>query len=347
VVRAEGVVMQSYRLRSSGAGLAGLRSTSDEVPAPGPGEVLVAVRAAALNYRDVLILDGNYVLPVRADGIPLAEGVGVVTEVGPGAGGPAVGSRVVPAVFPRWQDGPFTPAVADQLGGSLDGLLTEYRVLPADALVEVPDFLTDAEAATLACAGVTAWNALTGGRAVRAGETVLTLGTGGVSLWAVQLAAAMGATVVATTGDDAKAEVLTRLGATAVVNYRTAPDWPAAVRELTGGRGADHVVEVAGTLPASIAATAFGGQVDVVGFLGSPTPVDPSAIFTGGVTLRPLAIGSRAQLAELVRVVAAHRLHPVVDRTFPFEQALDAFAHYCAGKAVGKVVISVGPAGSR
>jgi NADPH:quinone reductase-like Zn-dependent oxidoreductase len=334
--------MQSYRLSSSGSGLAGLRSTRGDVPSPGPGEVLVAVRAAALSYRDVLILDGNYVLPVRPDVVPLAEGVGVVAEVGPGGGGPAVGSRVVPAVFPRWLDGPFGLDVADQLGGSLDGMLAEYRVLPATALVEVPGFLTDAEAATLACSGVTAWNALTGGRPVRAGETVLTLGTGGVSLWAVQLAAAMGATVIATTGDDAKAELLTRLGATAVVNYRTEPDWPVAVRELTGGRGADHVVEVAGTLAASVAATAFGGQVDVVGFLGAPAPVDPYAIFTGGVTLRPLAVGSRAQLAELVRTVTAHRLRPVVDRVFPFGRAPEGFAHYCAGRAVGKVVISVG-----
>jgi NADPH:quinone reductase-like Zn-dependent oxidoreductase len=211
--------------------------------------------------------------------------------------------------------------------------------------VPVPGFLTDAEAAALACAGVTAWNALTGGRAVRAGETVLALGTGGVSLWAVQLAAAMGATVIATTGDDAKAEVLTRLGATAVVNHRTSPDWPAAVRELTGGRGADRVVEVAGTLPASVAATAFGGEVAVVGFLGAPAPLDPSAIFAGGVTLRPVALGSRAHLAQLVRVVAAHRLRPVVDRTFPFDRVPEAFAHYRAGKAVGKVVISVGATG--
>lgn len=146
----------------------------------------------------------------------------------------------------------------------------------------LPGFLTDAEAATLPCAGVTAWNALTGGRPVRAGETVLTLGTGGVSLWAVQLAAAMGARVIATTGDDAKADLLTRLGASAVVNHRTAADWPAAVRELTGGRGADHVVEVAGTFAASVRAAAFGAQVGVIGFVGgSREPLDPVALFAG------------------------------------------------------------------
>lgn len=309
--------------------------------------MLVAVRAASLSYRDLLVLDGNYVLPVRDDVIPLAEGVGVVAGVGPGVVAPPVGSRVAAAVFPRWQDGPFGPGMADQLGGSLDGMLTGYRVLPADAVVEVPGFLTDAEAATLSLAGLTAWNALTGARPLLAGETALTMGTGGVSLWAVQLAAAMGARVVATTGDDAKADLLTRLGAAAVVNHRSAADWPAAVRELTGGRGADHVVEVAGTLTASVAATAFGGQVSVIGFLGAPAPLDPYAIFTGGVTLRPLAVGSRAQLAELVRAVAALRLRPTVDRTFAFGEVLEAFAHYRAGKAVGKVVISVAPAEGR
>jgi NADPH:quinone reductase-like Zn-dependent oxidoreductase len=338
--------MQSYRLSRSGAGLAGLRVVHEDVAPPGPGEVLVAVRAVSLSYRDVMVLRGDYVLPVREDVVPVADGVGVVVEVGAGVTAPAVGARVVAAVFPRWQDGPFTPAVADQLGGSWDGLLTEYRVLPASALVEVPDFLSDAEAATLPVAGVTAWNALTGGRPVRAGETVLTLGTGGVSLWAVQLATAMGARVIATTGDDAKADLLTRLGAAAVVNHRSSRDWPAAVRELTGGRGTDHVVEVAGTLPASVAATAFGGQLSVVGFLaGAAAPLDPATVFTAGVALRPLAVGSRAQLAELVRAVAVRRLHPELDRTFSFDEAPEAFAHYCAGRAVGKVVVTVGSAG--
>src|SRR4051794_10530324 len=228
----------------------------------------------------MIVVDGNYVLPVRDGVVPLGEGVGVVAEVGPGVSAPAVGARVAAAMFPRWQAGPYHRGVADQLGGSLDGLLTEYAVLPADGLVEVPDGLTDAEAATLPCAGVTAWNALTGARPVLAGETVLTLGTGGVSLWAVQLATAMGARVIATTGDDAKAELLRRLGAAAVVNNRTTPDWPAAVRELTDGRGADHVVEVAGTLGASLAATAFGGWVHLVGFLARGSePVDPYAVF--------------------------------------------------------------------
>jgi NADPH:quinone reductase-like Zn-dependent oxidoreductase len=333
--------MRSYHV-NSGAGLDGLRLGASDVRQPGPGEVLVEVRAAALSYRDAMILRGEYVLPVRPDVIPLAEGVGVVTATGPGVTAPRVGTRVVAAVFPRWQDGPFTLDVADQLGGSLDGLLAEQVILPADALVEVPDVLTDAQAATVPCTGVTAWNALTGGRPVRPGETVLTLGTGGVSLYAVQLAAAMGARVIATTGDDAKAGLLKQLGAETVLNRHTTPDWPATVRELTGGRGVDHIVEVAGTLEASLAAVALGGQIAVVGFVGGrdSARVDPYTIFTAGAVLRPLAVGSRAQLAELMGAIAALRLQPVVDRTFPFDRAAQAFHHYLDGAALGRVVIT-------
>ena len=333
--------MRSYHV-TSGGGLAGLRLATSDVREPGPGEVLLDVRAAALSYRDAMILRGEYVLPVRPDVVPVAEGVGVVAATGPGVAAPAVGTRVVPAVFPRWQDGPFTLAVADQLGGSLDGLLAERVVLPADALVEVPDVLTDVQAATVACTGVTAWNALTGGRPLRPGDTVLTLGTGGVSLYAVQLATALGARVIATTGDDAKADLLRQLGADAVVNHRTDPCWPDAVRRLTGGRGADLVVDVVGTLDASVAAVAFGGEIAVVGFVGgrAAARLDPYAVFMAGAVLRPLAVGSRAQLAGLMRAIAACGLQPVVDRSFPFDQAPEAFHHYLGGTAVGRVVIT-------
>jgi NADPH:quinone reductase-like Zn-dependent oxidoreductase len=336
--------MRSYRL-DPGAGLDGLRLDVSEPPVPGPGEVLVEVRAASLGYREVMILEGRYVLPVRDGGIPLAEGVGVVAATGPEVAGPPVGARVVVAPFPRWQDGPFSLDVIDQIGGSLDGMLAEHVVLPATALVEVPDDLADAQAATLPVAGLTAWNALTGGRGVRRGDTVLALGTGGVSLFAVQLATAMGARVIATTGNDARAGLLRELGADVVLNYRDTPDWPAAVRAATGGRGADLVVEVAGTLDSSLAAVALGGEIAVVGFVGGRPSVtlDPVKIFTTGATLRPVAIGSRAQLAALVHAVGAHRIRPVLDRVFPFDDAPAAFRHYLGGTALGKVVITVTP----
>ncbi|GAA0895800.1 NAD(P)-dependent alcohol dehydrogenase [Pseudonocardia zijingensis] len=332
--------MRSYRL-DAGAGLDGLRLEVSELPVPGPDEVLVEVRAASLGYREVMILEGRYVLPVREGGIPLAEGVGVVAATGPGVTDPRVGTRVVAAPFPRWQDGPFSLDVVDQIGGSLDGMLAEHVVLPAGALVEVPAGLTDTEAATLPVAGLTAWNALTGGRGTRPGDTVLTLGTGGVSLFAVQLATAMGARVVATTGNDARAGLLRDLGADVVLNHRADPDWPRAVREETGGRGADLVVEVAGTLESSMAAVALGGEIAVVGFLGGPAAgIDPYAVFTTGATLRPVAIGSRAQLAAFVDAVRTHRIRPVVGRVFSFDDAPEAFAHYLGGTAPGKVVIT-------
>src|SRR5918997_4217624 len=254
--------MRSYRL-DAGAGLDGLRLDVSELPVPGPGEVLVDVRAASLGYREAMILEGRYVLPVRAGGIPLPEGAGVVAATGPDVTGPPVGARVLVAAFPRWQDGPFSLDVVDQIGGSLDGMLAEHVVLPATALVEIPDNhltdLTDAEAATLPVAGLTAWNALTGGRGIRRGDTVLTLGTGGVSLFAVQLAAAMGARVIATTGNDARAGLLRELGADVVLNYRDTPDWPGAVRAATGGRGGGLPVGVAGTLESSPAPRAPRG----------------------------------------------------------------------------------------
>jgi NADPH:quinone reductase-like Zn-dependent oxidoreductase len=339
--------MRSYRL-DAGAGLDGLRLDVSELPAPGPGEVLVEVRAASLGYREAMILEDRYVLPVRAGGIPLAEGVGVVSATGPDVADPPVGARVLVAAFPRWQDGPFSLEVIDQIGGSLDGMLAEHVVLPATALVEIPDELadlTDAEAATLPVAGLTAWNALTGGRGIRRGDTVLTLGTGGVSLFAVQLATAMGARVIATTGNNARADLLRELGADVVLNYRETPDWPAAVRAATGGRGADLVVEVAGTLESSMAAVALGGEIAVVGFVsGRPAAtLDPYTIFTTGATLRPVAIGSRAQLAALVNAVGAHRIRPVLDRVFPFDEAPEAFRHYLGGTAIGKVVITCTP----
>ena len=339
--------MRSYRL-DAGAGLDGLRLDVSELPLPGPGEVRVAVRAASLGYREAMILEGRYVLPVRDGGIPLAEGVGVVSATGPDVAGPPAGTRVLVAAFPRWQDGPFSLDVIDQIGGSLDGMLAEHVVVPAAALVEIPDDLadlTDAEAATLPVAGLTAWNALTGGRGIHRGDTVLTLGTGGVSLFAVQLAAATGARVIATTGNDARAAVLRELGADVVLNYRDTPDWPAAVRAATGGRGADLVVEVAGTLESSLAAVALGGEIAVVGFVGGrpAATLDPYSLFTAGATLRPVAVGNRAQLAALVAAVRTHRIRPVLDRTFPFDDAPEAFRHYLGGAAFGKVVITIEP----
>jgi NADPH:quinone reductase-like Zn-dependent oxidoreductase len=330
--------MRSYHI-TYGGGLPSLRLQQHDRPTPGPGEVLVEVKAAAIGYRDRLILAGSYVLPVKDDVVPLAEGSGVVAALGPGVTDLAVGTRVVAQVFPRWPAGVFRPQVADQLGGSLDGLLTEYRVLPRAALLEMPPHLTFTAAAALPCTGLTAWNAITGGRSVRPGETVLTLGAGGVSRFAIAFARLAGARVVATTGDDANTEQLRALGADVVLNYRST-DWPAEVRAATGGVGAHLIVEVAGALSDSLRAAARGSELALVGLIGAPLAVDVRTLFTSGATVRPVAVGSLDQFAQMLQAVQLHQVSVPVEHVFPFDAAPDAFAHYLSGRP-GKVVIAV------
>jgi NADPH:quinone reductase-like Zn-dependent oxidoreductase len=334
--------MKSYHA-TSGAGLSGLTLREHERPKPGPREVLVRVRASSLNFRELSVLSGTYPLPVKPDVVMCADGAGEVVEVGPGVTRVKTGERVAATMFPRWIDGPFSWEVAPQLGGSLDGMLTELAVLDEDALVHIPDHLTYEEAATLPCAALTAWNALTGARPLSAGDTVLVLGSGGVSLFALQLAKLFGARVIATTSSAEKAKRLEQLGADAVVNYRTTPEWHLAVRELTGGRGVDQVVEIGGgTLERSIKSTAIGGLVNFIGRLDGHSMIDIGVLYNSIATLRVVAVGSRAQFMAMNRAIAANRMKPVIDRVFPFEEAPAAFRYYEANRPFGKVVISHG-----
>ena len=339
--------MKSWHLQGLGAGLDGLQLRERDVPQPGPGEVLVRVRACSLNYREISILKlGRYPLPITPGAVALCDGAGEVVALGEGASRAKVGERVIASIFPHWIDGPFGADRAAQLGGSLDGMLTEYAVVPEQALVPVPAHLDDQEAATLPCAAVTAWNALDGGLALKAGDDVLTLGSGGVSLFALQLAKAAGARVIATTSSDDKADRLRTLGADEVVNYRAVPEWSTEVRRLTQGQGVQHVVEVGGgaTLPQSLKSVARGGDVAFVGFLaaGSST-IDANWVFQSGAVLRAVAAGSRAHLQRAVRIIAQHGLKPVIARVFGFEEAPAALAWYAEGKAFGKTVIRVAP----
>jgi NADPH:quinone reductase-like Zn-dependent oxidoreductase len=242
-------------------------------------------------------------------------------------------------------DGPYTRDAADQLGGSLDGMLTEYALLPEEGVVHIPDHLSFEEAAALPCAGVTAWNALTGGQPLQAGDTVLTLGSGGVSLFALQFAKLFGTRVIVTTSSEEKAERLKALGADAVVNYRATPDWHIAVREITDGRGVDHVVEVGGpgTIVQSIKSTRVSGEVALIGSLAAESSAGMDvyrATLTGVVTLRSIALGSRAQFLAMNRAIAVNRLKPVIDRVFPFEDAKAAYQYYREAHSFGKVIIS-------
>ena len=334
--------MRAYHL-TPGAGLAGLTLHEQSVPEPARTEALVRVRASALNYRELNVARNTYPLPLKPDLIPVSDGAGEVVAIGPEVTRVQPGDRVMASIFPRWLDGPFDLEVSAQLGGSLDGMLTEYAALGQDALVPIPEHLSYEQAATLPCAAVTAWHALTGGRGVQPGETVLTLGSGGVSLFALQFARLFGARVIATTGNDDKVQRLRSLGAAHVLNYRTTPDWPERVRELTGGAGAEVIVEVAGTIDQSLRAVARGGEIAFVGLLDDGEPsatVDPRTLWLTGATVRPLAVGSRAHFTAMARAIAAHRLEPVIDRVFGFDQAPAAYRYFQDARPLGKVVLA-------
>ncbi|WP_328853150.1 NAD(P)-dependent alcohol dehydrogenase [Micromonospora globbae] len=334
--------VRSYHV-ASGDGIDDLSLRSHEPRTPGIGEVAVAVHAVSLSFRELLVLRGQYVLPVKPDVIPVSDGAGQVIAVGPGVQRVRPGDRITATLFPQWRDGPLQPSHLPQLGGSLDGMLTELAILPEQALVPIPEHLSYAEAATLPCAAVTAWNALTGdGPGIQPGHTVLTTGSGGVSLFAVQLAKLLGARVIATTGRREKEQRLRALGADEVVNYRAVPDWHTAVRDITGGRGVDRVVDTAGTLEQSLKSLAINGHVAFVGSRsGEWPPLDPRLVFGVAATIRALAVGSYAQFIRLNEIITAHQLRPVIDRVFPFEEAGAAFRYYESTSPFGKVIIEV------
>jgi NADPH:quinone reductase-like Zn-dependent oxidoreductase len=335
--------MKSYHL-DPGHGLAGLTIRDADEPEPGAGQVVVRIRANSLGFRDLMVLADNYPLPIRPGVVPGCEGAGEVVAVGADVSRVKPGDRVAATVFPHWQDGPFRRENAAQLGTMLDGLLTEYAVLSEDGVVPVPEHLSYAEAAALPLAAVTAWNALTTGDPLQPGSTVLTLGSGGVSLFALQFAKLAGARVIVTTSSAAKAERLRALGADEVINYREHPSWWEDVRRLTDGLGVDRVVDATGPLAQSLRSVAMGGEVALVGYWLSgaegATPIDPAVLFGAGAVLRRVATGSRTHFRQLNRAVATHRLRPVIDRVFPFEDLHEAFRYCQSGAGFGKLIIS-------
>src|SRR6266850_458583 len=329
--------MRLYRVEAFGS-LDGLVAREEPAPVPSAGEVLVRVKASALNFRDLAIVLGKSPFAVRAGVVPVSDAAGEVEAVGPDVSTLKAGDRVVSRFFPTWYGGPRIPN-PDMYGTDRDGWLAEYKVVRAEALSLAPASMSFEEAASLPCAAVTAWSALAG---VRAGDTVLTQGSGGVSVFALQLAKLLGARVIATTSSGRNGQRLTQVGADAVVDYVENPQWADAVRALTAGRGVDRVVEVGGpgTLAQSLKAVTYGGEIALVGALAeSNACLDFMSLFMSQATLRCISVGSRIDVEAMQRAVDAHAMHPVIDRVFPFAEAKSAFAHYAGGKVFGKIVI--------
>jgi len=337
--------MKTYEMGSASS-LDSWQLVTREVPKPGPSQVLVRLRAASLNFRDVLIASRRYPISGNIDSIvPLSDGAGEVVEVGDAVTYFAVGDRVAGIFSQSWLGGGVVDDVMQSaLGGGIDGVLSEYRVFDQTGLVRLPDHLSFEEGATLPCAAVTAWNALYGLKPLQPGQTVLALGTGGVSSFVIQLAHAAGARVIVTSSSDEKLGRAKAFGADDGINYRTYPEWSAEVKRLTDGRGVDHVVEIGGTgtLPHSIASIRTGGIISMVGLLAvSSEKINPMPLLTIGGIMRGVLVGSRELFEAMNRAIAYHKIHPIIDQVFPFEEAKQALAALATGQHVGKIVIRI------
>ena len=336
--------MRVYEIQAGSTNVAGLLQAERPVPVPSAKQVLVRVRAASLNGRDLGIMGGHLQGPVRRNLIPLSDGAGVVTEVGAEVQRFKPGDRVAATFFQTWIDGP-PDASRVALGNPMDGMLAEYVCLHEDGLVAIPENLSFEEAATLPCAAVTAWNALfRTGRPVQAGDTVLCLGTGGVSMFALAFAKHVGAKVLMTSSSDEKIARARELGADESINYRQCAEWGKEALARTGGRGADHILEVggSGTLRRSVQALAWGGKIALIGFLaGVGAGVDPLYLMTKNASAHGVSVGARRVFEEMNRILSEAKLRPVIDKLFPFDQAAEAYRYHASGQFVGKIVIAV------
>lgn len=333
--------MQVYEIQKQGDTSTLLVAQRPE-PTPGPYQIVVQVHAVSLNYRDLGIL-GNPAQPTPR--VPLSDGAGEVIAVGDGVTRVGVGDRVAGIFFQNWLSGSVFAEVHDAvLGGSIDGMLAEQVLLSEEGVVRIPDYLSYEEAATLPCAAVTAWNYLVEQVSLRAGDTVLLLGTGGVSIFALQFAKQHGARVIITSSSDEKLERAKSLGADETINYKTTPDWDRAVSNLTDKRGVDHVVEVggAGTLERSLRSVRHGGTVGMIGVLtGFETAVNPVFILQKSIRLQGVYVGSRTMFENMNRALTQGRLNPVIDRVFSFTEVPAAYEHLRSGAHFGKVVVRI------
>ncbi|HLI67742.1 MAG TPA: NAD(P)-dependent alcohol dehydrogenase [Caulobacteraceae bacterium] len=324
------------------AGIENLKLVDKPDPAPGPGQVLVRMKACSLNFRDLATIQ-NPGIKARLPFSPLSDGCGVIEAVGEGVTRVAIGDRVATLFFQGWLGGePTTAALSTALGGALDGVAQEKVLLSAEGVSKVPAILSDAEVACLPCAGLTAWRALMTDERVKPGDVVLAQGTGGVSIFALQFAKAAGATVIITSSSDEKLARAKAMGADHLINYRTTPDWARAARAIGGG--VDHVIEVGGadTFAQSVQAIRNGGHVAVIGILsGFTKDVNVAAIFGANARIHGITVGSREQFEAMCRAIAANDIHPVVDRRYPLAEAQAAFTAMQAGEHFGKIVLDM------
>ncbi|MBZ9817130.1 zinc-dependent alcohol dehydrogenase family protein [Mesorhizobium sp. CA7] len=334
--------MKLIRLRAPG-GLEQLTLVEEDRPEPGPGELLVRIRACSLNFHDSMVATGKK--PCADGRIPLSDGAGEVIAVGEGVDAFETGDAVVSCYWPNWLGGEATPATKQgELGDDVDGYAREYASMPWHAFTKAPAGYTHVEAATLSCAGVTAWRGLVVCGQVRPGDTVLVLGAGSVSLFALQFAKMAGARVIATSSSDDKLEKLRRLGADHLINYKAVPDWGRKARDLTDGRGVDHVVEVGGpgTLAQSITACRMGGHIALIGVLtGFAAEVSIPALFSNQIRINGISIGSRADQEDMIRAITANGLRPVIGRSFPLREIASAFRAYESRKHFGKICVEL------
>lgn len=338
--------MRAYQLPKGGAGIEALTKVERPNPKPAHRQVLVKVAACSLNFRDLGIVRGTYRLAVRDNVIPLSDGAGEVVETGAGVTRVKVGDKVAGNFFQRWPGGePPLDVQQSALGGGVDGMLAEYVVLEDEAVVKIPAHLSAEEGATLPCAGVTVWNAMMEHAKLIAGQTVLLQGTGGVSIFGLQLARAMGIQTIVTSSSDDKLKRAKALGASHTINYKATPDWEKAAMEFTGGRGVDHVVEVggAGTLARSFGAIRIGGRISMIGNLSGPaSELDPRLIMGRRANIQGISVGSTQMFEAMNRAITANGIKPVIDKVFGFDEVQAAYKHMASGAHFGKIVIRVG-----
>lgn len=333
--------MKSFEIQEFG--IENLALVERERPRPGAREVLVRMTAASLNYRDYMVAQGVYNPRMRRPLAPLSDGAGVVEEIGSGVTRFKQGERVTACFMQKWIEGPPTREKgASALGGAIDGVLREFAVFSEEGLVHVPEPLSDEEAATLPCAAVTAWHALFEHTPMAPGETVLIQGTGGVSVFALQFAAAAGLRTIVTSSSDQKLERARQLGASETINYKTNPNWEEQARKLTGGRGVDHVIEVggSGTLGRSLKAVRMQGAVSVIGVLSGAEPsVSPREILMNSVRVQGIYVGSRLMFERMNRAIEFHKIKPVVDRVFAWTELPDALRYMESQQHFGKICL--------